>query len=369
MKIKNLFIIILLLVASVLSASDHGIYLQTHTKINSTIDEVENALAERISSMGFLILSRTDVSVPDYVTKDSSEHCGFKAKLIVFKSDEYTQMLTSFGNKYLVAGFLRVGIYETPEGVNVAITDPETINRIVFNDLYENDEEKKYNDVVEKTKEFKLNLINLLHEVDLGEKVEIAMEPIRDDEDLAESSKDMFMMVGPMTLFNDEDQFPVIYTKENSDGKIGLENLKDEFLDNLKSFETSEDDVEYRWTPTPEDLKWKVISEIYSPDSSAVLLGLTRPRTEGVSMYIVSRSRETDNNFCPGIDHAPAYPIEVLLIQEDEKINVYTQAEMIRMDMYFWDAGMAAFMDHMSMPGILDESIKKALLGKEYKED
>ncbi len=57
------------------------------------------------------------------------------------------------------------------------------------------------------------------------------------------------------------------------------------------------------------------------------------------------------------------------LIQEDENINVYTQAEMIRMDMYFWDAGMAAFMDHMSMPGILDESIKKALLGKEYKED
>ena len=369
MNIKNLIILILLLVASVLFASDHGIYLQTHTKINSNIDLVENTLAEKISSAGFSILSRTNITVPDNVTEDSSEHCGFNAKLIVFKSDKYTQMLASFGNKYLVAGFLRVGIYETPEGVNVAIADPETINRIVFNDLYENDEEEKYNDIVEKTKEFKSNLVKLLHEIDLGEKVEIAMEPIRDDEDLAESSKDMFMMVGPMTLFNDEDQFPVIYTRENSDGNSGLEKLKNEFIENLKSFEPAEDDVEYRWTPSPEDLKWKVISEIYSPDSSAILLGLTRPRTEAVSMYIVSRSRETDNNLCPGIDHAPAYPIEVLLIQEDENINVYTQAEMIRMDMYFWDAGMAAFMDHMSMPGILDESIKKALLGKEYKED
>ena len=35
------------------------------------------------------------------------------------------------------------------------------------------------------------------------------------------------------------------------------------------------------------------------------------------------------------------------------------------MDMYFWDAGMAAFMDHMGMPGMLDESIYLALFGKE----
>ncbi len=38
---------------------------------------------------------------------------------------------------------------------------------------------------------------------------------------------------------------------------------------------------------------------------------------------------------------------------------------MLRMDMYFWDAGMAAFMDHMSMPGILDESIYRALFAKD----
>ena len=34
---------------------------------------------------------------------------------------------------------------------------------------------------------------------------------------------------------------------------------------------------------------------------------------------------------------------------------------MFRMDMYFWDAGKMAFMNYMQMPGILDESIKKAL--------
>ena len=79
-------------------------------------------------------------------------------------------------------------------------------------------------------------------------------------------------------------------------------------------------------------------------------------------------SREDEKNMCPGIDHAAAFPVEVLLIKEDNKVNVYTQREMFRMDMYFWDAGMSAFMDHMSMPTILDESLQRALLGNEYEE-
>ena len=35
------------------------------------------------------------------------------------------------------------------------------------------------------------------------------------------------------------------------------------------------------------------------------------------------------------------------------------------MDMFFGDAGMGAFMNHMSMPGILDDSIYHALFGKD----
>jgi hypothetical protein len=39
------------------------------------------------------------------------------------------------------------------------------------------------------------------------------------------------------------------------------------------------------------------------------------------------------------------------------------------MDMYFWDAGKMAFMNHMSMPSVLDESLRMALLGKNYTKD
>jgi len=368
MKTKLLLLLLFISSVSIL-ASDHGIYMMTNKNIEGNFDEIQQAIVSNAKADGYSILYSNSINVPDFVREDKTEHCGYSARLIVLSKNEYSKMLTSYGTKYLVAGFLRIGIYETSKGINVVITDPETINRVVFNDLYENDKEDLYKEVISKTIKHKTNLISMLHNSVSGEKVKTAMEPIRDDEDLAESSKDMFMMVGSLTLFNDEDQFPLIYSVANSDGFSGLQNLKEKFITNLKSFEPTEDDKEYRWSPTKEALMWEVVSEIKSPNNEAILIGLTRPRTEAVSFNIAGASREEEGNMCPGIDHVSAYPIEVLLMQEDDKINVYTQRAMHRMDMYFWDAGMSAFMDHMSMPGILDESMRKALLGKEYIED
>ncbi len=368
MKVKFIGLLLLIFTAQLFS-SNHGIYLMTNKSINSDIETVTNQIITSLNQNNFKLLKSQPAHVPDYVRENKEEHCGFKAHLLVLSSDDYTNMITSYGTKYLVAGFLKIGIYETPDGIIVNITDPETINRIVFNDLYENDKEDIYNEVIAKTKSYKNRLIKLLHSAAGGEKVKKIMEPIRDDEDLAESSKDMFMMVGPLTLFNDEDQFPIIYSVSNQDGFNGLLNLKNELIANMKIYQPTEDDREYRWYPNKNDLEWEVISEIVSPKKDAILLGITRPRTEAVSFNIAGSSREEEGNMCPGIDHVGAYPIEVLLIQERGKINVYTQREMHRMDMYFWDAGMSAFMDHMSMPGVLDESIKRALLGNKFIEE
>lgn len=369
MKFKMIFICSIFFFTQLTFASEHGIYLMTNKSVKADLETVVSKITTSIKQSEFTLLHSSQSKVPDYVREDSTEYCGFKAHLIVLSSASYTKMLTSYHSKYLVAGFIKIGIYETPEGVNVSITDPETINRIVFNDLYENDEEKLYNEVITKTKVLKEKLIDMLHYSVDGEKVKLSMPPIRDDEDLAESSRDMFMMVGPLTLFTDEDQFPEIYSVKNTEGFQGLTKLKNELIENLSQFKPTEDDIEYRWYPNKSDLKWEIISEIKSPNNDAILLGLTRPRTEAVSFTIAGASREDEKNMCPGIDHVSAYPIEVLLIREDNNIKIYTQREMHRMDMYFWDAGMSAFMDHMSMPGILDESLKRALLGKKFLEE
>ena len=173
-------------------------------------------------------------------------------------SDEYTKMVTARGNKYLIASFIRVGIYETQNGIQVTIGDIETINRIIFNDLWENGKQNEYNSVVNKTKEFKKNIVKTIHSISGGVKVEQAMEPIQDDEDLRESARDMFMMVGPLTFFNDEDQFPLIYSRKNTEGISGIEKLKNDMKSNLKSFKPAKDDIDYRYVASPEVLKWKI---------------------------------------------------------------------------------------------------------------
>lgn len=358
---KILFAVIFISTFITFAADEqHGIYMQTIKNINGNFDEVSLNVKLAIQNAGFDILAERETSTPDNVRKDGKDLCGFKGKLIVFTNNDFKIMLTSFGNKYLVGAFLKVGIHQTNEGIQIIITDPETISRIIFNDL----DDDLYNKAVNQTLPFKNKIINILHSLNLGTNVKEAKEPKRSTEDLREASRDMFMMVGPMTFFDDEDQFPEIYSQKNDKGIKGLEQLKKMMYKNIESFQPIKEDKDYRWTKNPaEDLKWKIIGETYSPDKKALLFGLTRNRTESVSFYIVGD--ETEENKCPGLDHLTAYPIEVLLMIDGDKIAAHTARQMFRMDMYFWDAGMAAFMNHMSMPGILDESIYKALFAKE----
>lgn len=361
-------ILVLFLSFTSIFASNHGIYLLALKNAKTDCSSLSKSISDNLKTQGFNIYAVRNLATPDIVREEKTELCGFNAMQILFSSPEYIKMLDSYGKKYIAAGFLRIGIYETPSGTQVNIADPETINRIVFNDLYDNDEIEKYNRIIELTKSVKNKIISAIHDTKLGEAVNIPMEPIRSDEDLAEASKDMFMMVGSMTFFSDEDQFPIIYETKSSNAKADIQKLLITLKSNLKNQKPSNDDIEYRLTKSPDVLKWEIIGEIYSPDSNAVLLGVTRPRTEGLSFNIAGKARETGNDKCPGIDHAPAYPIEVIIYYNGENIVVQTARQMFRMDMYFWDAGMMAFMDHMSMPDILDVSLRKALLGNLYED-
>jgi len=278
--------------------ADHGMYMLTNKNIKGDYSKICDQVKDVIKSKGFRILADRDITTPDRVKKDQKNLCGYKGKLFVFTNDDYVKSTIPYKNK----------------------------------------------------------IIDALHSLKLGTNVNEAREPKRSTDDLRDASKDMIMMVGDMTFFEDEDQFPEIYSQKNDVSVEGLEKLKQKLYANIKSFTPNQEDKDYRWSKDlKEDLKWKVVGEVYSPDKKAILFGLTRNQTEGVSFYIVGD--ETKENSCPGLDHLTAYPIEVLLMIKGDKIVVHTPREMLRMDMYFWDAGMAAFTNHMSMPGILDEEI------------
>ena len=81
-----------------------------------------------------------------------------------------------------------------------------------------------------------------------------------------------------------------------------------------------------------------------------------------VSARAVPAGPDADRS--PGLDHLCAFPIEVLILADGDRVEVRSAREMYRMDLFFWDAGKGAFMKYAQMPAMLDRSLKKALRGK-----
>jgi hypothetical protein len=103
--------------------------------------------------------------------------------------------------------------------------------------------------------------------------------------------------------------------------------------------------------------------EVALPDYETVVFGTTGTPLDTKSFYIVgagsSESRE-DFKF-PGLAHAAAYPIEVVVTKQGNEVKVRLMHIMYRMKMYFEDAGKWVFMKNMGMPGSIQDEIKAQL--------
>jgi len=88
---------------------------------------------------------------------------------------------------------------------------------------------------------------------------------------------------------------------------------------------------------------WGKVYEVNLPN--AIVIGITNTKYEKEAFQI------------GGVNHITAFPIE-LVIKSSEVIAL---PEMYRMSLYFMDAGMGAFMAHMSMPGSIDDSLSSLL--------
>lgn len=99
----------------------------------------------------------------------------------------------------------------------------------------------------------------------------------------------------------------------------------------------------------------------YKASDDVWVVGLTNAKTEGRAFGIAGEKRATDSNPCPGLDHAPAFPIEVVVTKKGAGSSVTLLKEMWRMKLYFQDAGNWAFMKNMQMPGDIQDEIEAAV--------
>jgi uncharacterized protein (DUF302 family) len=97
----------------------------------------------------------------------------------------------------------------------------------------------------------------------------------------------------------------------------------------------------------------------------AALVGITGAKMEADAFHIVKNGGDDGRKkmACPGIDHAAAFPIELLVTRDGDDIRVALVDEMYRMKMFFEDAGKMAFAKNMGMPGSIEDEISKKVEG------
>ena len=108
---------------------------------------------------------------------------------------------------------------------------------------------------------------------------------------------------------------------------------------------------------------WRLVSQI-RVGPNAVYFGVTNAYTENKCVRIDSdfRSEGKDEDApLPGVDHAPALPLEVLVVNDGQQVKAIQYGQMWRMQLYFWDAGYVAFAKNAGVPDTLVNSIDALL--------
>ena len=108
---------------------------------------------------------------------------------------------------------------------------------------------------------------------------------------------------------------------------------------------------------------WQIrgIYELDLAERGAVVLGVTGLAAEARAFSIVGAGADEQAKSlrCPGLSHAPAFPIEVVIMSDAGRVRVTLVNQMYRMKMYFEDAGKMKFAANMRMPGSIEDEIRR----------
>lgn len=293
-----------------LYAQEYGVYVKVIEKVEGGFENAVKSTEETLRKNDWLVLASYDSSTP--------EGCKFRAHNIVINSPKYSKQIMNHGPKSAFALPLRVGVYEDETGINIAFVNPVSINRTVLGDSAE--------------KEFSVSTMNRLSDVIASAvKGNVVKKQIGE---LRTKGK-----VGGMGGGDFNDMIEEVYKNQDS-GSLFQETalkVKEGILQNSKG--------------------WKIIYSLEFGEQGVIIYGVSNSKVEARAYKIAGEKRETSSYRFPGIDHAAAFPIEVIVYKEAGMVKVVTLDEMYRMKLYFEDAGKWAFMKNMRMPGDIEEEI------------
>jgi hypothetical protein len=296
----------------------YGVYQYVVESAQGAFEEISSSLEKSASLAGWNIIATVNAGVP--------EGCAYKARVFVLYNSAYADNIMAANRKTGPFAVLdRINLFDDENGIHVAVVNPHSINRTILMD------DTKYEAMTEAHLQA---LRNMIAGAVKGKPSEKQYGPMRE---VGYISKTMGVMAGGS-----------FESKLVEVASVSGENWK-------------EVAAKVRQGLTQRGKKWgmHMVYEVELPAYETVLFGTTGTPMDSKSFDIVGAGADEsrENLKCPGLAHAAAYPIEIVVAKDGDAVTVRTVETMYRMKMYFEDAGNWAFMKNVRMPGSIQDEL------------
>ena len=311
-----------LVVASATGAApaspEAGVYQYVIHQAPGTPTEVAAAIAEAAPGAGFRVLAMVPAGSP--------ETCSFTASVVALYKPEFAASVIAANRRTGPFGVVdRINVFEDERGVHVSVVNPRSTLRTVLM------EDSAHSALIEE------------HLADLRTLVLGAVKG-------EETAQDY----GQMRSKGKIGRTMGVVAGGPFDGKV--QDLSviggEDWADMAGRVEKTLKVAGPEWGLT-------LAYRLDLPEFELSILGATGTPMDTRSFAIVGAGEDASRaDFaCPGLAHAGAYPIEVVVAHEGVTIRTRIVDTMYRMKMFFEDAGKWAFMKNMGMPGAIEDEI------------
>ena len=305
-------------------AQTYGVFMKVADPVEGSVAEVSARVEEAVVKAGWNLLAAYDVGV-------DAEQCSYEARVVVVDWPEFTRVVMSQGNHGAYAAPLRISVFEDELGVHVAAVNPLSMNRTIVA------EEGMEEEWTRLARTFRATI-----------RREAGLSPAGGEYGQFREKGRIGRTMGVMAGGPFVEKFKLIQTVEAGEG--GAQAVAQSVFDALSGMEPGGD-----WGMRP--------AYVMSAGPGVAVLGLTGDRMEAKSFSIVGKGSDKNRGdfACPGLDHAAAYPIEVVFTEEGGSVNIHMVDAMFRMKMFFEDAGKMSFARNMGMPGSIADEMKSLI--------
>jgi len=295
-----------------------GVYVRVLDAPVGSYVEVTAALPDLLASAGWELRASYDAATGD---------CDYNARVYVVTAPMWTAAVAGSGVDAAFVIPLRIAVYQDELGTHVSLANPQSLVRTIVS---ETGYERAAAEVVTRLQALLAPLPGKVIAEQYGQ--------MRDEGLIG---KTMGVVAGGPFPSKVEDLGGM-----KASSTVGVTQLAQAFAEAAR-------------TPTR---RWGLHSvyRVDLPAQQLSIIGITGDKMEAKAFGIVGKggddSRESYS--CPGIDHAAAFPVEVVVVRDGDKVELRSVDAMFRMKMYFEDAGTMKFAANMAMPGSIENEIR-----------